>query len=132
MQEQVAQHQLTWSQQRAFDDAYNSERRVLWKAYMLGIFLGAVGAHRFYLGRRPTGLVMLCIWLAGFLMTVFVALAMPDQARVDFWSTIAGLMMLAMWTWEIVDLFLIPLMARKFNAHLARELMVKAQALSTE
>ena len=56
-------------------------------AYLLAIFLGVLGAHRFYLGRAGTGVIMLLISLTFF-----------------------GLVITSIWT--LIDLFLIPGMIR--------------------
>ena len=34
-------------------------------AALLGIFLGGIGAHKFYLGYTKEGVIMLAIWLVG-------------------------------------------------------------------
>lgn len=56
-------------------------------AYLLAIFLGVFGAHRFYLGRAGTGVIMLLLTL-----------------------TVFGLAITSIWT--LIDLFLIPGMIR--------------------
>ena len=56
-------------------------------AYLLAIFLGVLGAHRFYLGRAGTGVIMLLISLTFF-----------------------GLVITSIWT--LIDLFIIPGMIR--------------------
>lgn len=56
-------------------------------AYLMCIFLGVLGAHRFYLGRVGTGVVMVILTLTffGLIITAF---------------------------WAFIDLFLIPSMIR--------------------
>jgi TM2 domain-containing membrane protein YozV len=70
--------------------------------YVLDIFLGALGIHRFYLGSKGSGLAMLLITVltAGF-----------------------GLMVTLPWT--IVDLFLIPGMVERANDKIRREEFAK-------
>lgn len=65
-------------------------------SYLLWLFLGGVGGHRFYLGRPGSALLLLMLNVAG-------------------WATIAlgiGLIFLALaGLWLFIDLFLIPGMA---------------------
>lgn len=70
-------------------------------AYLLLLFLGGLGIHRFYLNRTGTGLAMLLIFLLSLPLAIvlvgFIGLA------------IVGI-------WGIVDLFLVPGMIREENA----------------
>lgn len=66
-------------------------------AYILWFFFGQLGVHRFYLGRIKTGVVQLILGVIGwFLLPVGVGL----------------FLLIPLWIWMIVDLFLIPGMAR--------------------
>lgn len=78
---------------------YDANRKSTGVAYLLCIFLGAVGAHRFYLGRSGSGIAQLALWLLGW-VTFFIA-----------WIPLG--------IWVIVDLFLIPGIAREQNMALA-------------
>ena len=42
-------------------------------AAILAFFLGGIGMHKFYLGRKKAAIIMLCIWLSG-----LVLLALPS------------------------------------------------------
>jgi len=90
-------------------------RKKLWLAYLLAIPFGCLGAHRFYLGRLRTGSLILCLWLAGFFIAWGVAIAMPAQSIAASLDTGAGLLMLSAWTWELIDLALLPGMVRQSN-----------------
>ncbi len=87
----------------------------LWLAYLLAVPFGCFGVHRFYLGRNRTGAWILCLWLAGFLIAWGVAIVMPVRAKAAGWDTVAGLLMLSSWIWELIDLFLLPGMVRASN-----------------
>lgn len=78
---------------------YDANKKSQGVAYLLCIFFGGLGAHRFYLGRTGTGAAQLVLWLLGWI-TLFVA-----------WIPLG--------IWVIVDLFLIPGIARQKNMELA-------------
>jgi TM2 domain-containing membrane protein YozV len=70
--------------------------------YVLDIFLGTLGIHRFYLGEQGTGLAMLLITVLS-----------------------AGVGLIVTIPWAIVDLFLIPGMMERANAKIRREEFAK-------
>jgi TM2 domain-containing membrane protein YozV len=72
-------------------------------AYVLGIFLGMFGAHRFYLGYMRSGLTMLVL--------TCLIVGIPIT-----------------FIWHIVDWFLIPGMVREKTDELRRELTDQAMA----
>ena len=76
-------------------------------AYLLWFFLGYFGVHRFYLGYVTSGLILLALWLIGTLLSViyigFLILAIPA-------------------IWWVVDMFLIPGMARTSNLEIIAEI----------
>lgn len=73
-------------------------------AYILWLFLGTLGVHRFYLGRNGTGIAQVILsvvgWATAILLVGFVFLAV-------------------VWVWVIVDAFLIPSMTREANGRAA-------------
>ena len=78
---------------------YDANKKSQGVAYLLCIFLGGVGAHRFYLGSTGLGAVQLGLWLLGWI-TLFIA-----------WFPLG--------IWVVIDLFLIPGIARNHNMKLA-------------
>jgi len=77
-------------------------------AYLLWLFLGGVGAHRFYLGRTGSGFVYVCL----FVLTVLTG----------------GLMGIALGAWVLLDLFLIPGMVSAHNAQFGASAQAAASA----
>jgi TM2 domain-containing membrane protein YozV len=79
---------------------YDAAKRSALIAYLLWFFLGYLGAHRFYLGRFGSGLLMLLLfglsWALTFLLIGY-----------------AGLLVIGIW-W-LVDAFLIPGMTSSYN-----------------
>lgn len=47
-------------------------------AGLLGIFLGAVGAHDWYLGDRKKGTIHVCLFGAGVILNIIASLALPN------------------------------------------------------
>lgn len=83
---------------------FDAQKKSMLVAYLLLIFLGAFGAHRFYLGQTGSGAAMLIIFLVSLLLTVVVIGAV-------------GLLVIGIWCF--VDLFLIPGYVKKYNVNLA-------------
>ena len=79
---------LTTQDRILIEQRITNERPSAGVAYLLLIFLGVLGAHRFYLGRVGSGIAMLLISL-----------------------TIVGLVVTVIWA--IIDLFLIPSIIRE-------------------
>lgn len=78
---------------------YDANKKSTGAAYLLWFFLGAFGAHRFYLGTTGTAVVQLLLLLFGWL-PLFLG-----------WFVLG--------IWLIVDLFLIPGIARDKNMAIA-------------
>jgi TM2 domain-containing membrane protein YozV len=86
---------------------YDANRKSTGVAYLLLIFLGGFGAHRFYLGRTGTAVAQLALNIAGW---VFMVVGV-------------GLLFLAiLGVWLVVDLFLVPSIIRQHNVNLANDL----------
>lgn len=76
-------------------------------AYLLAIFLWGFGAHRMYLGRWASGLIMLAMSGLGWL-TAPILIGWPLLALV--------------WIWAVIDLFLIPAMVQDDKDDIRRRL----------
>lgn len=72
-------------------------------AYLFFLFLGGFGAHRFYLGRAGSAVVLLLLWLIGWMLSFFL-IGVP--------------LVIAAGIWLLVDLFLIPSMVREENSRI--------------
>jgi hypothetical protein len=139
MPEQAVQQELTYSQQRAFDDAYEEGRRKLWLAYLwaflpvvvftLGLllrsfvlFFGLLGIHRFYLGRPLSAALMLCLWQGGFLGLTFAPIFFGAEFAGPNGDLVWAPFMCGALIWFLVDLALMPRMVRRYNEKLAADL----------
>jgi TM2 domain-containing membrane protein YozV len=85
---------------------YDIEKKSLIAAYVLWFFLGYIGAHRFYLGRPVSGLVMLMLSGVTLLLT-FVSFGL-----LSFLWFVVGL-------WWLIDALLVPGMAAGTNTRIA-------------
>ena len=56
-------------------------------ALLLCFFLGSLGAHRFYLVKNTTAIVMLVLWIIG-MATVWILIGIPFLIAVGIWSLI--------------------------------------------
>lgn len=70
-------------------------------AYVLAIFLGTLGIHRFYLGRVGSAIAMLALTLLSGPLMIALGLGLVT--------------LLAVGIWWVIDLFLIPGMVREEN-----------------
>ncbi|HWG21907.1 MAG TPA: NINE protein [Terracidiphilus sp.] len=124
MPEQLV-HERTFEQERAFAAAYERNRKKIAVAYVLAILLGVIGAHRYYLDRGRTAMLMLALGFGGFFLAVamtYMSAAFNGTVDAYLGDFLAGLLMLSAAVWVLVDLFLIPSMVRKYNQKLSEEL----------
>ena len=84
-------------------------------AYLLWFFLGGLGGHRFYLGRVVSGILMLLLFVFGWIL-------LPVGVGV-FLLILVGL-------WALVDAFLIPGMIQRHKNRIRTELTNQALKLN--
>jgi TM2 domain-containing membrane protein YozV len=77
-------------------------------AYVLLIFLGSLGIHRFYLDRKGSAIAQLLLSVIGWI-TVFIIIGFIPLAIV--------------YIWLFVDLFLIPGMVNRENEIIEKEII---------
>ncbi len=91
---------------------YDIEKKSLVAAYVLWFFLGYVGAHRFYLGRPLSGLIMLA------LSAITLVLTLVSFGLLGFLWGVVGL-------WWLIDALLIPGMAQGTNSRIADRIFAR-------
>lgn len=72
-------------------------------AYILLIFLGQLGIHRFYLGKTGSAIAQLLLGIIGW---------------ATVWIVIGFVPLGILWIWMAVDLFLVPGMVREANSQI--------------
>lgn len=102
---------LTTQDQILIEQRVANEAKSTGVAYALWFFLGLAGAHRFYLGQKRTGFVMLALFVVG-MLTVAIGIGSVFVAIVAVWA--------------LVDAFLIPGMVKKHRDDTRRTLGVNA------
>jgi TM2 domain-containing membrane protein YozV len=85
---------------------YDIEKKSLLASYVLWFFLGYIGAHRFYLGRPVSGLLMLA------LSAVTLVISLVSFGFLAFLWVIVGL-------WWLIDALLIPGIVAGRNSRMA-------------
>lgn len=101
---------LDTQQQILIEQRVGNDSRSALVAYLLLIFAGGLGIHRFYLGHTGSGVAMLVLLIVGVLTTPIV---------------IGFVLLLALGIWWIVDLFLIPGMVNRQRDELRRNLQAE-------
>ena len=81
-------------------------------AYVLLIIFGGMGLHRFYLERIGSGVVQFIMWVA-VIVSIYSIVQDASNGQVSpGWSALLSIAGLPLGIWVLVDLFLIPGMAR--------------------
>ena len=87
---------------------FEANRKSAGVAYLLLLFLGYFGAHRFYAGNTGSAVAQLIMGILGWL---------------TIWAMGLGLILLVpLGIWLFIDLFLVPGMIRDKNVQLANQL----------
>lgn len=84
---------LDTQQQMPIEQRINNDAKSPLVAYLLLLFVGSFGGHRFYLGKTKSAVTMLIAWLLGWVTLPVMVGVVP--------LIIVGI-------WVLVDLFLIP------------------------
>ncbi|MEM5439925.1 TM2 domain-containing protein [Paraburkholderia diazotrophica] len=87
---------------------YDAQKKSVGVAYLLWFFIGTLGGHRFYVGRKGTAIIQLLLTIVG-ACTAFIGIGL-------FIIGCVGL-------WVLVDAFLLPGIVRTFNLTLANRLV---------
>lgn len=86
---------------------YDAQKKSVGVAYLLWLFLGTLGGHRFYVGRKATAIIQLLLTIVGG-CTAFIGIGFAIIGCVGLWV--------------LIDAFLLPGIVRSFNLALASRL----------
>jgi TM2 domain-containing membrane protein YozV len=84
---------LSTQEQMLVEQRVTNEAKSAGVAYLLLLFVGGFGAHRFYLGKTGSAIAMLIMFILGWLTLALV---------------VGGVLLVIVGIWCLVDLFLIP------------------------
>ncbi len=84
---------LSTAEQTLIEQRVTEDAKTSGVAYILWLFLGGLGAHRFYIGRPGSGLAIFALMVLGVALTP---------------SPVGSLFLVIGVSWVMVDLFLIP------------------------
>lgn len=102
--------QLTNEEKLLVSSEMNRRGKNMLLAYILLIFLGTLGIHRFYIGKTGSAIAILILTMVGWITAVFV---------VGFvFIAISGV-------WAFVDLFLVPKMIEETNSKMEKQLVAE-------
>ena len=87
---------------------FEANRKSMAASYVLWVFLGFLGGHRFYNGRTGTAVAQLVMWIFGFLLLGAFGLGL--------------VLLIPLGIWVLVDAFLIPGWVTTHNTELAQQL----------
>ena len=87
---------------------FEANRKSMAASYILWIFLGVFGAHRFYNGRTGTAVAQLLMGIFGTMLVSVLGLGL--------------LLLIPLGLWLLLDAFLIPGWVNEHNNALARQL----------
>jgi TM2 domain-containing membrane protein YozV len=87
---------------------FEANKKSMAVSYILWLFLGALGGHRFYNGRTGTAVTQLMMWVFGLLLVSALGIGL--------------LLLVPLGIWLLVDAFLIPGWVNRHNNALAHEL----------
>lgn len=85
--------ELSTAEQILIEQRVTNEAKSTGVAYLLWIFLGGLGAHRFYIGRPGSGLAILVLMVVGIVLSPI---------------GVGTLLLVPAVIWVLVDAFLIP------------------------
>lgn len=104
---------LSTQEQMLIEQRVTNEAKSTGAAYLIWLFLGGLGGHRFYLGRGGSGSVMLILFIIG-IVTLFAG--------------VGAVFLIIVGLWALVDAFLIPGMIQKQKDDVRQRLTMTALA----
>ena len=92
---------------------YEAQKKSAVIAYLLWFFAGPLGAHRFYLGKTGSAVMLLILTVV---CPFVLALALIPSASAEEASLLIFLPWAGVAVWWLIDFLLIPGIMRKYNS----------------
>lgn len=102
---------ISTEQQILIEQRVTNEAKSVGAAYLIWLFLGGLGVHRFYLSRSGSGVAMLLFTIVGIVL-------LPVG--------VGAIALIAVGIWVLVDAFLIPGMVSEHKNKVRNELLQQA------
>ena len=96
---------------------YDAQKKSAVIAYLLWFFAGPLGAHRFYLGKTGSAVMLLILTVV---CPFVLALALIPSASAEEAFLLIFLPWAGVAVWWLIDFLLIPGITRKYNSELAQ------------
>ncbi|GAB4073724.1 hypothetical protein GCM10028778_12270 [Barrientosiimonas marina] len=100
--------QLTNEERMLVNSELQRKGKSMLLSYVLLIFLGSLGIHRFYLGKKGSAIAQLCLTVGGWLTAILI---------------IGIVALIVVGVWLIVDLFLVPAIVEHQNSLIEDEIV---------
>lgn len=117
---------LTLDEMMVFSSEMRASEKSTALAYLM-LLGGHLGLHRFYLNKKGTGILQLVLFLLA--CVFYFGMGIGSAAESDILIIISFILFavpaLVLFTWVIVDLFLLPRMLRVYNARVEREILLE-------
>ena len=110
----IAKNSLSQKQLQLLQSEFEVKKKSTGVAYLLLIFLGTLGIHRFYLGQKGSAIAQLVLTILGYLTVIILV----------------GFVLLAIvGIWVLVDLFRTAGMVREINERIESEIVAKVSTM---
>ncbi|WP_121616633.1 TM2 domain-containing protein [Virgibacillus halodenitrificans] len=100
--------QLTHEERMLVNSEVSRKGKNMLLSYVLLIFLGTLGIHRFYLGKTGSAITQLVLTILGWMTAIFL---------------VGFLLIAVVGIWLLIDLFLVPGMVESSNKELEEQVI---------
>ena len=131
----IEKQSLTSQELLLLQGELESRKKSRMVAWLMWLFLGTIGGHRYYLGDRKRGIAFTLFWLLMFALGISLALSARTLTEQLFYAPMAMFMFLSVPAFlALIDAFFINGRVDYRNRQIERELIrkIKAARLTTD